>query len=107
DTLRKQYGVASLAGFGFADDDPALGAASGVLHYVNETQRAASDGGAIAHIQPPRRFSRDQHLVIDQVSLRSLEVEQTIRSGGTDGSLLGVLRDCVTAMGKRQLRQWL
>jgi len=65
--------------------------------------------------------------VIDQTSLRALEVTQTIRDGSTERSLLGVLQrggasgggsggasggasgggGCVTAMGKRLLRQWL
>ncbi len=48
--------------------------------------------------------------VIDAVSLRSLEIERTIRGGGFDGSLLGVFISggvCRTAMGKRLLREWL
>jgi DNA mismatch repair protein MutS len=149
ETLGKQFGVASLAGFGLADDHPALGPASAVIHYLLETQcpqeseetgsqgsarfceprlNTAGEGAkalppsALAHLRPPRVFARNQFLVIDQTSLRSLEVEQTMRSGSTQGSLLGVLLGagnagdtsgggsgggCRTAMGKRQLRQWL
>src|SRR5690606_31765059 len=50
---------------------------------------------------------RSDHLVIDQTSLRSLEIERTLRSGRIEGSLLDVLQDCRTPMGKRLLRQWL
>ena len=112
ETLRRQFQVATLTGFGLADDDPALGAAGAVVAYLLETQKVVSDKGSdqpgrIAHLRPPRRFSRADHLIIDQVSLRSLEVEQTIRTGSTEGSLLAVLQNCVTAMGKRMLRQWL
>ena len=106
ETLKRQYRVAGLGGFGLEDSDPALGAASAVVHYLLETQRADEDG-RIAHLRPPRRFSRDEHLVIDQTSLRSLEIERTMRSESTAGSLLGVLQDCHTAMGKRTLRRWL
>ncbi|MEE9212279.1 MAG: DNA mismatch repair protein MutS [Phycisphaeraceae bacterium] len=107
--LCKQFRVAELAGFGLQADDPALGAASAAVHYLFETQKTAAghDQARLAHLQPPRRFCRSDHLVIDQTTLRSLEVAQTIRSAGTEGSLLGVLQDCKTAMGKRTLRQWL
>lgn len=111
ETLRRQFGVASLAGFGIDDNDPALGAAASLIHYLLETQRIGVTPGSvqtrIAHLQPPRRFTRTDHLVIDTTSLRSLEVERTTRSGSVEGSLLAVMQGCVTAMGKRMLRQWL
>ncbi|GAB4198070.1 MAG: DNA mismatch repair protein MutS [Phycisphaeraceae bacterium] len=106
ETLKRQYQVAGLSGFGLDENDPALGAASAVIHYLLETQRADANG-RIAHLRPPKRFTREAHLVIDQTSLRSLEVERTMRSESAAGSLLGVLQDCHTAMGKRLLRQWL
>ncbi|MEX0654304.1 MAG: DNA mismatch repair protein MutS [Phycisphaeraceae bacterium] len=119
EALRRQYGVAQLAGFGFDDDDPALAPAGGILHYLTETQCVGADdphakaetrNAKLSHLQPPRRFVRNSHLVIDQTSLRSLEVERTLRSGGTEGSLVATLQaggGCVTAMGKRMLRHWL
>ncbi len=106
EALKRQYRVAGLGGFGLDENDPALGAASAVVHYLLETQRADEDG-RIAHLRPPQRFAREAHLVIDQTSLRSLEIERTMRSESTVGSLLGVLQNCRTAMGKRMLRHWL
>ncbi len=107
DVLRKQFGVATLEGFGFADDDPALPACGAIVHYLLETQRVSGEDNRLTHLRPPRRFRRESHLVIDDTSLRSLEVERTVRSQSTEGSLLGVLQGCRTAMGKRTLRHWL
>ena len=109
ETLQRQFQVKTLEGFGFGANDPTLGPASGIIHYLLETQKTnqQAETTRIAHLQPPRHFSQAEHLIIDQVSLYSLEVEHTIRSGQTDNSLLGVLQDCRTAMGKRMLRQWL
>ncbi|MEO0515393.1 MAG: DNA mismatch repair protein MutS, partial [Planctomycetota bacterium] len=116
DALRKQYRIATLAGFGLQDDDPALAAAGGLLAYLLETQRNDSSSGGdgiLSHLRPPQVFARTQHLIVDQASLASLEVEQTLRAGDADGSLLNILRrggstgGCVTAMGKRRLRDWL
>jgi len=106
EALRRQYGVASLAGFGFEGDEPMLMAAGGVLAYLLETQRADA-AGRLAHLRPPKRYERSAHMVIDQATLRSLEVERTARSGEVSGSLLATIQDCVTAAGKRMLRQWL
>ncbi|XAM00742.1 DNA mismatch repair protein MutS [Phycisphaeraceae bacterium D3-23] len=109
EALRRQYQVAQLGGFGFDDDDKALMAAGGVVHYLLETQRADADG-RLAHLRPPRRFERAKHLVIDQASLHALEVDRTLRSGQVEGSLLGIFKGKtgpVTAMGKRLLRHWL
>jgi DNA mismatch repair protein MutS len=106
--LRAHFGVRTLAGFGLDDGDTGLGAAGALLAYLAETQ--APDGGAgrtLAHLRPPRREPRDATLVIDQVSLRSLEIERTMRSGDAQGSLLAVMQGCRTPMGKRLLREWL
>ncbi|MCC6580909.1 MAG: DNA mismatch repair protein MutS [Phycisphaeraceae bacterium] len=104
ETLCKQFEVATLGGFGLDGDDPSLGPASAIIHYLRETQQTQT---RLQHLQAPKPFRRDEHLIIDQVSLRSLEVERTLRSGSVEGSLLGVMQDCRTAMGKRLLRQWL
>jgi len=113
DALKKQYGVAQLGGFGFNDSDPALTAAGAIVQYLTETQRAGEAQGVparLAHLRPPRKFVRESHLVIDQASLRSLEIDRTLRTGQAEGALIGIFRGPSapeTAMGKRLLRQWL
>jgi DNA mismatch repair protein MutS len=105
ETLLKQFQVVSLSGFGIAADDPVIGPAGAIVSYLLETQQAHS--GRLPHLSPPRRHERADHLIIDQVSLRSLEVERTLRSGDAGSSLLGTLQDCRSPMGKRLLRTWL
>ncbi len=90
-------------GFGFGDDDPAVLATAAVLSYLEETQRSAGT----AHLRPLRRHSVDDHLAIDPASWRSLEVDRTVRTGGTEGSLLSAIDRTRTPMGARTLRQWL
>ncbi|MEM8756579.1 MAG: DNA mismatch repair protein MutS [Planctomycetota bacterium] len=121
--LRSQFGVSTLEGFGLTDADPAAHAAGAAIRYLRETQAIDDDAArsrpgsfaasTLAHLRPPKRETTDSRCVIDAVSLRSLEIEQTIREGTTIGSLLGLFLGkagaggCRTAMGKRLVRDWL
>ena len=123
EALRTQFRVAKLTGLGIDENDPALPAAGAVLHYLLETQPGAkgADVGEddatrpLSHLRPPQPLQRTDHLIIDENSLRSLEVDRTLRTGEVRGSLLGLFLHApasrglapVTAMGKRLLRQWL
>ncbi len=104
DTLLKQFGTATLEGFGFTDtenDVPAIRAAGAVLEYLNETQKQSS-----THIDSITAYRPGCQLEIDEASRRSLEITRTIREGRRDGSLLAVLDRCVTPMGSRLLGEW-
>jgi DNA mismatch repair protein MutS len=100
--IARQWKVATAAGFGFEDDDPALQAAAAVLSYLAETQKSS-----LEHLRPLQRHIVEAHLAIDPATWRSLEVERTVRSGGTEGSLFAAIKRTLTAMGTRLLRQWL
>jgi DNA mismatch repair protein MutS len=103
--ITDHFTVASTAGWGIDDDDPILTAAGGLLHYLTLTQ--GRDGGGLTHLQPPRPRNSDDSMMIDATTHRSLELEQTMRSGSVEGSLLWVMQRCRTPMGKRLLREWL
>ncbi len=45
-------------------------------------------------------------MVLDQTTLRNLEITQTL-AGGYEGSLLWAMNKCRTAMGRRCLKSWL
>jgi DNA mismatch repair protein MutS len=100
--LHRQWEAKTAGGFGFADDDPAVLACGAILTYLAETQK-----GGVAHLRPLRRHVVENHLSIDPASWRSLEVDRTIRSGGTEGTLLSAIDRTRTSMGGRLLRQWL
>lgn len=109
EALLEQTGAASLAGFGLTDDDPAVAPAGAAVRFLRETQSPADGAARLAHLRPPMRERAGDRLLIDGATLRSLEVEQTIRGGATAGSLVGVFfaAGLRTSMGKRLLREWL
>jgi DNA mismatch repair protein MutS len=108
--LRRQFGVATLAGFGLPESGGITQAAGSLVRYLHETQspHAGPDEDLLSHLQTPRSRVTSDHLILDATSLRALEIEQTIRGTSLDGSLLGVFLDQGgrrTPMGKRLLRR--
>jgi DNA mismatch repair protein MutS len=102
-SLKTHYGVATFGGFGYdSEKDAGLRAAGAVVAYLHDTQKAT-----LEHLQPPRAFRQANHLLIDPVSLRSLEVLRTIRGNTAEGSLVQALDRTLTPMGSRLLRNWL
>jgi len=100
--LRDHYRVRNLEGFGLADTSPAIIAAGMVMHYVRQ---ARSD--AAAHIKTPRVYHLGNYMVLDQSTLRNLEIFRNIKDGSATGTLLGLLDRTATSMGARLLRQWI
>lgn len=100
--LCEHFNVSGLAGFGFDSFDASLCAAAAVLEYLQETQKAA-----LTHILKIEPRDTSTCVMIDQVTLRSLEVERTIRDGSRIGTLLDAVDLTVNPMGSRRLRDWL
>jgi DNA mismatch repair protein MutS len=101
--LLKHFGVATLEGFGINDGDNALIPPAGaIIEYLNETQKTT-----LGHIRSLKKIDRKNFLQIDPVSLRSLEVLQTIRTESKKGTLIDCLDETLTGMGGRMIRSWL
>ncbi len=97
--LLRHFGVASLAGFGFEEENsPGTQAAGGILQYLLETQKTS-----LVHIERLQLHDDRRTLQIDEATRRSLELMRTFREGKREGSLLGVLDRTTTSMGARLL----
>ena len=79
----------------------AIRAAGAILNYLEETQRQSLKLLTTLHT-----YSLDEFMVLDAETRRNLELTETIRSGKTQGSLLGVLDQTQTPMGGRLIHQW-
>jgi len=100
--LGRQYGVLSLDGLGInADDALAVGAAGALLRYLRELQPAGLPQLARPSIERPGGV-----MPLDEMTRRNLELVESLRGGGVDGTLLSVLDRTGTPMGARLLRQW-
>ena len=99
--LLDHFKVKTLDGYGLAKKDEAIRAAGACLRYARETQRAAA-----AHVSDLIYFEPQDHLVLDSVTVRNLELVESL-AGGAGRSLLQVIDETVTGMGARLLRAWL
>jgi DNA mismatch repair protein MutS len=98
--LQRQLGTASLDGFGLSQHPMAAIVAGAILHYVRSTQRVE-----LGHIDSIRFYERAEHLQLDQVTVRNLElIEPIFSETGSATTLFHTLDCCQTAMGKRMLR---
>ena len=100
--LIEQFQTRSLEGFGCQEMTAGLGAAGALLYYVQETQKQS-----IPHFRHMESYSLDDHLVIDHMSRLNLELEKNLRSASRQGTLISIIDRTITAMGGRQLKQWL
>ena len=77
-------------------------AAASVLRYAEATQP-----GQTLLLHRLRVHEPSAHVVLDETSLRNLEIFRTLRDGLRKGSLLWAIDATQTAMGARLLRAWL
>lgn len=100
--LCSQFGTGSLTGFGCDAMPSAVAAAGAALAYAQETQHAA-----LTHISSMSTRSATQGMILDAVTLRNLEVCESIRGGTRGATLFSSLDQTVTPMGSRLLNRHL
>ncbi|MBX3066461.1 MAG: DNA mismatch repair protein MutS, partial [Anaerolineae bacterium] len=100
--LLDHFEVSTLDGYGLGDKPLAVSAAGAIIQYLRDTQR-----NSIPQLTAISIYSTASYMVLDSNTRRNLELTETIRTGKTKGSLLGVLDETVTPMGSRLLRTWI
>ncbi|MGA2162343.1 MAG: DNA mismatch repair protein MutS [Methanoregula sp.] len=101
-TLLDHFGVTSLAGYGCDTMPAAVGAAGAALAYAEETQKSA-----LPQVSGLSTRTSAQSMMLDAVTLRNLEVHESIRGGSKGATLFSVLDRTKTPMGSRLLRRQL
>ena len=100
--IKNHFLVQSLEGFGCASLEAAIGSAGALLRYLKHTQKIE-----LTNIDAISTYRGDQFMVIDRNSQRNLELTQNMEDLSTRATLLEVLDDAKTPMGKRRLKQWI
>ncbi len=102
DIITGQLGSAELASSGIASKPLCLSSLCALLSYLLETQRQS-----LKQINKCRYFELKGKMALDKVTLRNLEITETLYEKNIKGSLLSILDKTKTAMGGRLIKKWL
>jgi DNA mismatch repair protein MutS len=100
EVLLSHFRAVSLEGFGLKGQSLSIRAAGVIMQYLKETQP-----DALNLLTSLRVYSLSEFMTLDAATRRNLELTETLR-GEIKGSLLFVLDQTVTPMGKRLMRAW-
>ena len=97
--LLKQFGTASLKGFGVENLDAGIIAAGAALYYLQDTQHDRTQ-----HICKLTRIEEDNYVWLDKFTIRNLELVHSPNENAK--TLIDVIDQTETPMGSRLLRRW-
>lgn len=100
--LCEQLKANTLEAFGIEDKPNILAACGALLEFLRDHQKSSLEQIRDLVVHEPSR-----HLMMDGATLRTLEITQSQKDGGREGTLLSILDRTKTPMGARLLRQWL
>jgi len=100
--IMKQLKVSTIKGLGLDEYPEALIASGALLQYLEETQKSR-----LVHLNHIQYYATEDYMLLDLATRRNLELVETLREKERKGSLLWVLDRTKTAMGARQLRQYI
>ncbi|MDR0877508.1 MAG: DNA mismatch repair protein MutS [Treponema sp.] len=98
--LEKQFGETSLKGFGLSDDSPEILSAGALLDYLDDTAKTL-----LPHVRSIAVYQDSEYVGIDESTQRNLELIRNLRDSDVRFSLLEVLDETRTAMGRRLLKR--
>lgn len=101
-TLKEQFKVASLDGFGLQGKGAAITTAGVLIAYLKNNLYES-----LAHLRQISFYSTSGFMLLDAVSQRNLELTGTMRNDKKEGTLLFVLDKTVTPMGGRLIKDWI
>lgn len=98
-SLTSHFGVESLGHFGFEDAEVSVLAAGALLSYLKQLK-----GTGLRQMFRLTRYRPSEFLLMDETTIRNLELVRSLRYETEEGSLLGTIRRTETPGGSRLLR---
>ncbi len=99
--LTEHFKTQNLKGFGIEENTTAIAAAGRIINYLQDTQRST-----LSHIAKIGKDS-GEYMELDDATIRHLELIFPQNNNDFRNTLLGILGNADTAMGKRLIRRWI
>ena len=100
--LQSRFGDSWMEKLGLADRPLSLRACGAILNYLH-----SSHFHDLSHLREVKHYTESQFMVLDDITLRNLEIVRNIRDRSRRGTLLEFLSRTRTAMGSRTLSRWI
>ena len=97
--LENQFGANRLKAFGLGPQSPEIVSSGVLLDYLDDTARSL-----IPHVSAIKIYSDSEYVGIDESTQRNLELTRNLLDGESRYSLLEVMDETKTAMGRRLLK---
>ncbi|MDR1971068.1 MAG: DNA mismatch repair protein MutS [Treponema sp.] len=97
--LCRQFKTSNLRPFGLREDSPEIPAAGALLDYLADTAKSS-----IPHVRGIVIYQDSEYAGIDESTQRNLELVRNLHDGDIRYSLLEVMDETRTAMGRRLLK---
>lgn len=118
--LEEHFRIVALEGLGLSEHPQATAAAGAIVHYLRETSaigaRQASESTAtdrrtlsgLEHLDRIGYYEQQDAMVLDQVTVRNLELVEAAGAGDdSTATLVKAIDETATGMGARLLRSWI
>ncbi|MBD3360039.1 MAG: DNA mismatch repair protein MutS [Candidatus Buchananbacteria bacterium] len=102
ETIKNHFKIKSLQSFGVQEYDTGIEAAGNLLNYLKDTQKTT-----LEHINRLSLYNISDCMILDESTIRNLEILYTYQFFEEKGSLLSIIDQTQTGMGGRLLRNWL
>ncbi|MCX6743542.1 MAG: DNA mismatch repair protein MutS [Candidatus Parcubacteria bacterium] len=102
ETLLEHFKVKSLQSFGIEKYLAGIEAAGNLINYLKDTQKTS-----LEHINKISLYNLSDYMILDEATIRNLELLYTFQFFEEKGSLISILDQTQTGMGGRLLRNWL
>ena len=102
DYVKQVFNVKSMPELGISEDGADCCAVCGLFDYIRETQKTT-----VSRFTSIQLMQGDAYMGLDLNARRNLELTETMRSKEKKGSLMWVLDQTKTSMGRRMLRSWI
>jgi len=100
--ILEQFEVASLDGFGLESMELCVRSAGAAISYLRDTQK-----NSLGQISKIIVHNPQDTMPLDPATCKNLELTRNQADMSRDGTLLSILDDTKTAMGGRELKEWL
>ncbi|MBD3204388.1 DNA mismatch repair protein MutS [Candidatus Woesearchaeota archaeon] len=100
--IKDHFEVSGLDSFGISGKELSVSSGGALLNYIYETQKTS-----LSYINKLRYYSTNDYMVLDEATIKNLELIKNLNDNSKKQTLLSVLDRTVTSMGARLLLDYI